>query len=98
MKLVRISAGLALLLAASPPGAAAPRKDENYDPNREVCKSVPVVGSRLKRVRECHSAQQWEEMKYMERQGLMRKQFNGNAGCPEAIGCYLQPGAKDSPN
>ena len=90
MKLVRIAAGLALLTAMSAPTFAAPRKgEEGYDPNREICKSRPVVGSRLQRVRECHTAQQWEEMRQQERQGLMRKQYNGAPGCR---GCDAAPG------
>ena len=46
-----------------------------------ICKSKPVVGSRLKRIRECATAQQWEDMELAERMGLMRKQFNGDPGC-----------------
>ena len=97
--MMRYGAALILLLAASAPGAAAPPKpgDAGYDPNRQICKSKPVVGSRLKRIRECHSAEQWEELKFMERQGLMRQQFNGDPGCPEAVGCNMRAGAKDSP-
>ena len=70
-----------LALAATAAGAAAPKKGEaGWDPDREICKSRPVVGSRLKRVRECATAQQWEDMKLQERVGLMRKQTNGDPG------------------
>ena len=76
-----IAAGLALL-AAAPAGAAAPKPGEpGWDPDRQICKSRPVVGSRLKRVRECASAQQWQEMEVAERMGLMRQQYNGAPGC-----------------
>jgi hypothetical protein len=89
MKLAGIAAGLALLAAA--PGAAAPKKGEaGYDPDRQICKSKPVLGSRLKRIRECATAQQWEDMKLQERTGLMRKQTNGDPGGSTTIG-------KDSP-
>jgi len=81
MRTVGIAAVAALLLGAWSPGLAAPKKGEpGYDPNREICKSKPVVGSRLKRVRECATAAQWEEMKLQERQGLLRRQTNGSAG------------------
>jgi hypothetical protein len=89
MGLVRIAAGVALVLATAAPGTAAPRKSE--DPNRQICKTHGVVGSRLKSVRECHTAEQWEEQKLQEQVGLMRKQFNGAPGCR---GC---DGTKDSP-
>ena len=80
---IRIAAGLALLVAASAAGAAAPKKGEaGWDPEREICKSKPVVGSRLNRVRECATAQQWEDMALQERLGLMRKQTNGASGMP----------------
>ena len=84
--LVGIAAGLALLAAAPAPGSAAPKKGEaGWDPDREICKSRPVVGSRLKRVRECATAQQWEDMKLQERTGLMRRQTNGASGMGGAM-------------
>ena len=80
MKLACIAAGMALL-AAPAPGATAPKKAKaDWDPNREICKTKPVVGSRLKTIRECATAQQWEEMKLQERTGLMRRQTNGDPG------------------
>lgn len=39
-----------------------------------------MVGSRVQRVRECHSAQQREEIKLQERIGLARSQHNGASG------------------
>ena len=82
MDLVRIAAGLALVAASAAPatGATAPARKAD-DPGREICKSRPVVGSRLQRVRECHTAQQWEDLKLQEQVGLMRKQVNGDPGC-----------------
>lgn len=96
MRIVRIAAGVALLIASAAPGAAAPSNGKSDDPNREICKSKPVVGSRLKRIRECHTAQQWEELKLMERMGLMRQQINGAPGCPQPP-CVMQPGGRDTP-
>jgi hypothetical protein len=89
MKPALLAIGLALILAGGAPGLAAPRGDAAADPNREICKSQPVVGSRLKRVRQCLTAQQWEEMRQAERQGLLRKQYNGAPGCR---GCDVVPG------
>ena len=82
MRIAPIVAGLALLASAQAAGAKAPKPGEaGWDPDRRICKSRPVVGSRLKRVRECASAQQWEEMAVAERMGLMRQQYNGAPGC-----------------
>jgi hypothetical protein len=100
MDLVRIAVGAALVAAAaSAPAAAAPRKGQAAeDPDRQICKSKPVVGSRLKRIRECATAEQWAEMELQERMGLMRKQFNGDPGCsgghPES--CHPM-GGRDTP-
>lgn len=94
MRAAWIWAAAALVSVA---GAGAPAygdtKGKDADPNREVCKSRPVIGSRLQRVRECHTAQQWDEMRMQERAGLMRKQINGAPGCQE--GC--QSSTKDVP-
>jgi hypothetical protein len=93
MRMIAIAAALALLAAGSAPGAAADKKDKQaWDPDREICKSKPVVGSRLQRVRECATAQQWEDMKQQERQGLLRKQTNGDpANAP------ITNGGRDTP-
>ena len=92
MRLVRIVAATAVLLASSALAAPARKGEAGWDPNREICKSRPVVGSRLKRVRECHTAQQWEDMELQERVGLMRKQFNGDPSNAPVTG-----GGRDSP-
>jgi hypothetical protein len=96
MSMIHWAAGLALIAAASAPGAAAKVKTaDSADPNREICKSRPVVGSRLKRIRTCMTAQQWDDLKLQEQVGLSRKQINGDPGCPEG-GCLLR-GGKDTP-
>ncbi|HEX8262716.1 MAG TPA: hypothetical protein VF547_07570 [Allosphingosinicella sp.] len=98
MKLIRIAAGAALIAAASAPGAAAPKGKAGYDPDRQICKSRAVVGSRVKRIRECATAQQWEDMELQERMGLMRKQINGDPGCSGGHSDSCHPmGVKDSP-
>ena len=77
---IGMAAAAALLAASAPGSAAATKGDEARDPNREICKSRPVVGSRLKRVRECHTAAEWEDLKLAEQVGLGRQQFNGVDG------------------
>ena len=86
-KLITWAAGLALAATAGPGLAAKTGKAAAAaDPLREICKSQGVVGSRLKRVRVCMTAQQWQEMKQQEQWGLRRKQYNGASGCGECGG------------
>ena len=92
MDLVRIAAGLALLLAGAAPAAATAADGKKADPGRMICKSKQVVGSRLKRIRECATAEQWEEMKLQEQVGLMRKQYNGDPSDKP-----LEVGGRDTP-
>jgi hypothetical protein len=96
-----LAAGLAFAVAVSP-AAAAPRKAASADdPEREICKSQPVVGSRLKRIRVCMTAQQWEELQLQEQLGMIRRQTNGDAGCnynPGMTGqCGVMNGGRDTP-
>jgi hypothetical protein len=86
MRVTAIAAALAMLAAAAAPGSAAETKKKAPDPDREICKSKPVIGSRLQRMRECHTAQQWIEMKQQEQWGLRRQQTNGASGCSECGG------------
>lgn len=80
------AAGLtaASLLAATGADAAG-RPKKKYDPNQLICESRQEIGSRLKRIRVCHTAQEWEEVKLQEKVGLMRKQYNGASGAAGAI-------------
>jgi ABC-type sugar transport system substrate-binding protein len=100
MDLVRIAAALAALaalaglLAGSAPAAAA--AERGGDPNRQICKSKPVVGSRLKRIRECHSAAEWDDLKLAEQIGLGRQQYNGADGLGSQEN-YLPPGRSLEP-
>jgi hypothetical protein len=51
-----------------------------------------VVGSRRKKVRECATAKQWDEMGQQQRAGLILKQFNGDPSDRP-----LRDGGKDTP-
>ncbi len=93
MGLFRTAAALVLIAALPAQALAAPKKGEpGWDPNRKICKSKPVVGSRLKTIRECATAQEWEDMKLQDRVGLMRRQNNGDAG-----GVPVPVGGRDTP-
>jgi hypothetical protein len=62
-----------------------------YNPDKMICVSRDVTGSRLESVRECHRAQEWEEVMRQERLGLMRRQGNGDPGDGRPAG------ARDTP-
>ena len=89
-------AGAAAAMAAMAPATAAPgSKAKAQDPNEEVCKSRYLTGSRLARVTECATRQQWAEMKEQERLGLSRKQINGAPACDNSQ--CVPRGGKDTP-
>lgn len=98
MKLIGMAAAAALLVSAAMPGGAVAAKKGQAanDPNRQICKSKSVVGSRLKKIRECHSAAEWEDLEMQEQMGLRRQQFNGAPGCPQPP-CVSTPGGRDTP-
>ncbi|HYE29008.1 MAG TPA: hypothetical protein VEA61_12365 [Allosphingosinicella sp.] len=99
MRMIWTIAAAALLTA--PQAAAAPRKAvKSADPDRQICKSKPAIGSRLKRIRECHSAREWEEMELQEQLGMVREQINGDPGCAYEFGgtqCGIARGGRDTP-
>ena len=95
--MMKLAAAIALVAAAPTPGLAAKGKSNAAaNPDREICRSQGVVGSRVKRVRVCMTALQWEELKLQEQLGLARKQINGAPGCPQPP-CTMERGGKDTP-
>ena len=37
--------------------------DGKNDPNRQICRTTADTGTRLGRTRECHTVQEWEEIR-----------------------------------
>jgi hypothetical protein len=37
--------------------------DPKNDPNRQICRTTADTGTRLGRTRECHTAQEWDEIR-----------------------------------
>lgn len=69
--------------AGSPPPAAVPAagKDANAtDPNKLVCRTVEITGSRLGKKRICHTAEEWAEQRALDRQQIERQQANRYKG------------------
>jgi len=61
---------------------AEPRNGSNDDANKQICRSISDTGSRLGHVRECHTAQEWAELRRQMQQNIDRIQnsraANGN--------------------
>jgi hypothetical protein len=73
-----VAAGMIVAEMVAAQGAdAAGRPKAKYNPDQLICESRDLIGSRLKRVRVCHTAQEWEEVRTQEKVGLMRKQYVG---------------------
>ncbi|MBV9929684.1 MAG: hypothetical protein JO013_01910 [Alphaproteobacteria bacterium] len=71
-----------------------------YNPDKMICVSRDMIGSRLQAVRECHRAQEWVDQEQQEHVGLMRKQFNGDPGCSGGNPAACHPeihGGRDTP-
>lgn len=61
-----------LALAAPAMAQTAPKKPA--DPNKMICRSEPVIGSRLESTRRCMTAQQWTDLQRETRQTIERVQ------------------------
>lgn len=69
---------LAVLLSAMLlSGAEAPAK-KAVDPNKMVCKSKPILGSRLKKTKTCMTVAEWNSFR-VDRDQARRDQVNGFA-------------------
>jgi hypothetical protein len=69
-----------------------------YNPDKMICVSRDVTGSRLQAVRECHTAQQWYDQQQQEQVGLNRQQYNGDPGCNGGNSPSCHPmGTHDTP-
>ena len=64
---------LFLTLATAAP-ALADRVPAGGDPNEVICRSTPVVGSRLARQRRCVTRAQWAQDDQLEREAIRRGQ------------------------
>lgn len=70
MRILMIAAGLALL--GTPAMAQQPQNPENAkkaarDPNRVICKTMDIIGSRLGSKRTCMTASEWQAMEREQR-------------------------------
>jgi invasion protein IalB len=82
MRILLIAAGLALLgtpaMAQQPqqPQQGQGAKKAARDPNRMVCKTMDIIGSRLGSKRTCMTAAEWSAMEREQRSTTERIQAN----------------------
>ena len=66
---------LAAACAATPALAADTASSKSSrDPNRVVCRSEQVVGSRLAKAERCMTAAEWAEVKRLDREAIEKRQ------------------------
>ena len=70
----RLSFVLLALLATAPAEARKPRDVDSKDPNKVICRTEEVIGSRLASKRTCMTSQQWEDMRREQRTTVDRIQ------------------------
>ena len=65
----------ALTMSAAAPALARPQTDKKQqDPNRVICRTEDVIGSRLMTKRHCMTAQQWSDLRQETRRSIERIQ------------------------
>ena len=71
------AAAAAPATAAAPQDTpAAPEHRGRRDPNRVICRSEPILGSRINMQRQCFTAAEWETMRQQNRMSIDRAQTN----------------------
>jgi hypothetical protein len=71
--------GCFVILALLAPAAALAKRDRNDnedvgDPNRVICRTESEIGTRLGKIRRCHTAAQWAYLKRETRNTIERVQ------------------------
>ena len=72
-----------LALSSAWPAVAAERREdrpENGDPNRIICRTQEVIGSRLRSQKHCLTAQEWTDIRQENRRTLEKVQGGGWKG------------------
>ena len=54
---------IAFVAATAVLAEPANNNEAKSDPNRQICHTTADTGTRLGRTRECHTAQEWEEIR-----------------------------------
>ena len=71
---LRLLACIAVLGIGTAAAAEDPPQRPQRDPNRMICQTDPEIGSLVSRVKVCHTAAEWAEIKREARQNLERSQ------------------------
>jgi hypothetical protein len=68
------------LLVVATPGFAQTAPKKKPDPNRMICRTEPILGSRLDLKRRCMTAQQWTTLQHdtrMQIEKVQRLEYTG---------------------
>ena len=60
----------AIALVTTTAVMAEPSRSSNSDANKQICRNVADTGSRLGHSRECHTAQEWVELRRQTEQNI----------------------------
>ena len=74
---MRVLLIFAIMAGTSSPlfaGEAGSARKEAKDPNRVICRTEEVIGSRLQTARRCMTSQQWQALRQEERTTIERVQ------------------------
>ncbi len=78
---MRMLVFVALAVVAIPAAAKPGGKGDNLDPNKVICRSNEVIGSRLQTARTCLTRAQWKQQEAEQRRTVQRiqdfKPYNG---------------------
>jgi hypothetical protein len=61
---------IAVALVGTTAVMAEPRNASGDEANKQICRAIADTGSRLGRVRECHTAQEWAELRRQTQQNI----------------------------
>lgn len=73
-----VSATAVLAQPSSAPGGDSSKSD----PNKQICRTMGEIGSRLNRSRACHTAQEWTELRRQTKQNVDHIQNARPWNCP----------------
>lgn len=64
----------AVALVSATAVVAEPSNNSGNDANKQICRTIADTGSRLGRTRECHTSQEWAEIRRETQQNIDRVQ------------------------
>ena len=73
-QILMVSTAIAFLLPSSGMAMRNSDNEEVGDPNRVICRTEQQIGSRLAKIKRCHTAAEWAQIKRENRQVIDKVQ------------------------